>query len=883
MKNLFNSLKKTTNELFAKNEAEALPEKQNATPAKQDNAGFHREFIQKGQHLYLPEHFVFNDLLDDLNRWFSRDKNFATKQFSQGAITILQYKPQKGFKSSLGLSVAYHLYLAVAENELLWAVRRADWVEDFENFSEENKLKLGSFIQESYEDDIEQWLSDYVLEKLLQQENVTPVDTQNRYTVEMSKAEQTWFYAQQEKDELLLAYMDISAARKLENEELTTEKTNWKFALTSHSAIFIAFDETNGVLHQIDVSGQPFVVKKEIGRNPVKVHASEWLTSRNNSGLFYEIQTAVNLHDLPRMREIARLNWIHNAKDTESNAFAFTLLEKIIRIENNPFDELSLLFVELAEKKRENIISSETTDEKLVNALKRIVGHAETENQMTKWAEKWELSHIDAFALMQILMRINLDDSDLMRILPFHRKVRRDFEILNKDKIAAVIFDLQFCSHLIHCDKNKEAIKLLEKHLPELPNETLSDLLPASNINPAGEASGQILRINLLDLLVKAKGKENAIGEIQQLAQLQPLVKKRIAHLLEVASGDLATRTHHLSSMLEAEALKFDENTEASEPKPLEPLSSQLLDTKMKHPASRQGGVFGALQSWLAEVEIPDYSAIKSFSERLSEKNFPLLNTIVADIKHAMRLEGVETYIARGDKATGIDSFEGNPSFLIIGVNHLTEESEYYMTTDELKFAIATELAHLHYKHSRITSTDVWKGAKDKGLFLIDAVLSVIPMVGLLGNSVRNIARLNAIAAVLQRVQQIENFTEKSKEIVEVTSQAVGVYKNTTKYQAETDREKELLATSRIMQLTADRAGLLFSNSLKAAVRAMFLSSPLYQRELDVATRYGLNSLLLKQDDEGNYLHQELAVRLAAMFSFYLSNDYQELKEAIKA
>ena len=177
---------------------------------------------------------------------------------------------------------------------------------------------------------------------------------------------------------------------------------------------------------------------------------------------------------------------------------------------------------------------------------------------------------------------------------------------------------------------------------------------------------------------------------------------------------------------------------------------------------------------------------IKSYSEPLNTKNYPEINNIVTDIKVAFNLEGLETFISRGDKSVGITSFEATIPFLIIGGEHLNPESQYYLTLSEIKFAILLlklfwQWSHLYFKHSRITSTDVWRGTMEKSIFVVDALLSVLPVVGILGKSFGYFEKLKSFASLLQKSEKLTNITSKSQIVLNSTNQAVNVYKNVIK------------------------------------------------------------------------------------------------------
>ncbi len=94
----------------------------------------------------------------------------------------------------------------------------------------------------------------------------------------------------------------------------------------------------------------------------------------------------------------------------------------------------------------------------------------------------------------------------------------------------------------------------------------------------------------------------------------------------------------------------------------------------------------------------------------------------------------------------------------------------------------------------------------------------------------------------------------------------------------EAPEEKEsmvepLLATHRLMQLTADRVGLALAGDL-GAVRAVLALRG--EKDVAGAEEMGLEAWATRRH-EGVLVDADLAVRLTAMLSFYLSDDWPEL------
>ncbi len=211
------------------------------------------------------------------------------------------------------------------------------------------------------------------------------------------------------------------------------------------------------------------------------------------------------------------------------------------------------------------------------------------------------------------------------------------------------------------------------------------------------------------------------------------------------------------------------------------------------------------------------------------------------------------------------------------------------MTRNLLQFAVGAEVAHLCFGYTRLTSTDVWDGVWEKGSKMLELVGAFAGPLGFLGNTVAGLGRLAAAQGVLRKAEVVTSSAGKALEVigfaqgVKVAGSKIGTDEGAPKDTEIGERESEMLAACRMMQLSADRAGLTLSGDLRASIEAIFLSSAEYRVELPLARRHGLVKTLSRRDGEGKLMNQALAQRIAALFSFYLSGDYQELREALTA
>jgi len=833
--------------------------------------------LNQGTVAYVSDKINVEVFVESLLEWMQKELNIEALYSHGKNIHSIKYKSKGGITDSLGLNAGYVLFFIFDQQKIYFDVKNDKWFE-----SGDNKFSLGKLVSDSYQANIQTYVFNYLLKNTPGASVNLKADSRNHHIEDLNEQKKIWFANHSKEQEILLVFLGFSSIKNNDGSLNDDKDLSWYLVISSEKAQIVAFDKREIELQNISCNEEAIKVKKELGRDPVIYEKISFLSTRSNADLFSQIQHINLLPKDEKIREIARLNWIYKKKNEASNQLAIELVELLINEGHSPFDELSLLFMEYSEGNREKVFSEYVEDNKLLNLLHQILNYAGTNELLTKWIKEWEISYIDSVSINNLLLKAIDDAVQANNILPFHRLVRDNFHKKNSDEINQVLFDITFCNHLIKCGLGNEAKKILKKRLGQLPDEGLSDLLPAKDVDLTGPAAGQIIKVTILEIMAELETEKNAIDYKCQVARLQPLVEERVDKLIEVSEEKIAAKGGELKSIMEPEGLVNDGHESTSFK--YKPLDTKLLDKHIQHPAGRKGGSFSNFQKWLASIKIPDYSMLKSYSEKLSPQKHQAVNDIITDIKYALNIEKLEVYISRGEKSVGISGFESSPLFLIIGGDHLDKNSPHYLNPLELRFAIGVELAHLHFKHARITSSDIWKGAWEKGYFVVDTVLSVIPALGLFSKSIQGIAKLNAVSSFLQKTNKLGKVSSQSKEILNTSEQIVNIYKSkVSKDKNENEKEQEFLATSRIIQLTADRCAFIFTKDLKAAIRAMFLVSKKYYTEIPVIEKYGLKEFLLKKNEDSSFRHQELAIRLASLFSFYLSNDYETIISKLEA
>jgi hypothetical protein len=831
--------------------------------------------LNKGTVAYLPSGFEFGHMMDKL-MLFLLNLGLEAEYYKDDQLHQVQYMHKSGITESIGLSEGFRIFMLFDQQQVFWDIKPQKWFNSEENISFFSKL-----INDSHEKEIKGFIFQYLYE---QGPGYFPykLDTRNHFIDPLSEPKKLWFSANLPPEDYVFVFLEISAVKK-DNGVLNTDKNlKWYVYFSSSKAGLIAFNQREQVVQQIDIAVDKFRVKKELGRNPVFIDQIKLLSTRSNSELFYHIQDLYKLNKIEKIRDIVRLNWQYKEENEPSNQYAIDLLKTLVAETNDAFDELALLYMEFTSIDRQRVFSEFVENEKLLSITQKILEHPNTHEQLAHWIIKWNISYIDSVAINSLLVKSSQNAVQANNILPFYRFVRERFFDQDSDKTNQIVFDIGFCKHLLKCGLIKEAKKIMEKRLDQIPDETILDILPPKNMDLTDTASGQKIKITILEILAELET-EKIAGKLKcKIARLQPLVEERMANIMNLTIPQISAKAAELKNLMMPGGLVID--APVTKQFRYKPLDKSQIEKYIKHPASRPNGIFSNFQKWLASAKIPDLSVLKSYTEKLSAQKYPELSSAIADIKYALNIEALEVYIAHGEKSVGISSFESNPQFLVVGGDHLDKNSPHYLNPSELRFAVATELAHLYFKHARITSSDLWKGAFEKGYFVVDALLSIFPAVGMFSKSLMTVGKLTQISDFLQKAEKLGKISARSRDIVKSSEQVVSIYNS--KFSTDKNENKvemELLAASRIMQLTAHRCALVFTKDLKAGIRSMFLISRRYYTELPVIEKYGLRDYLLKQDEKGNFRHQELAIRLADLFSFYLSEDYEIMVEKLES
>jgi hypothetical protein len=727
-----------------------------------------------------------------------------------------------------------------------------------------------------------------------------------RHVEAPSDLECAWLAAELAPDEELLAWIPSTSKLPVQTDGAAGTEAAVHFLFTSRRAALVAIAPSGDAR----VDGlDPIALQFERRRGRVTVRSGEhrWAVTKKVASLLAEVERGPTLAEIDRLVEVARLNFIERAgaaserrakRVGEANGGAggteaSPTTERVEGPEGRrsrperdgkeaPLDfahrilDLSVRRGSVAAEIARRLVAAEL-DEPRADLDALLAKLRESNAAPRAFAELWLGWRISRRAALALLAELRAQGD---RAEPWALELHRSVHARDRERRApfdAARADIALAEHLIDVARRAEAAELLEARLGALPSEALEDLLPREDADLTAGGGGQALRIRVYELLAVARAEAGApdLRAVSELARLEPLVVDRVRALSERGSGDVGERASRVLGVLQPHGLGRRDDPVLRDATELEPFSGEFLQTVIRHPLVREGSaLLGRLQAMLAAVPAPDPTVIRQYCERLSSDRAAAPEAVHSAARaldvavRALGVPRVEAYVSRGEKGVGVRAYEADPPFVLIGGRHLEADSAFYLSPLELGFAIGAEVTHLRFGHTRATSSEVWAGALDKSRQGLDIALGVLPLLRgfSLADRAADLVTRVPIASVKRAIDRatLANKRARARETASSTEPISAV-------------NEQLVAAHRLMQLTADRAGLVIAGDLHAALRAMLLVRKDYERELDAIEERGLDAVLAERTEGGRMRYQHLAVRVAALLSFYLSPDSTRL------
>ena len=689
---------------------------------------------------------------------------------------------------------------------------------------------------------VRQWIASMKLGVTRPADQLTA--TKNPLLARLPLATQLWLSRWLNTDERILAGLELAQDLQIATQYGDRRTAPSYFILTSHRAALCCVSDL-GDAESFELHGKMQVLAKA-GRDDITFGERSWQSTLTNESGYREVATLANAdpfdrYDIFLARQWSRLDPAQRELELKQTPPACDRWPALTScaLQDTPADELELP----------------------IQALRNC-----SPNDVVSWWQRWGTQLFDAapFALRLLHALAKMCDLPAYDVaLPDIGSKIRATVLAEKTSLPAlerVLFDHEYGQLLISSGHTGEAIRIIHALLNALPAPDQLALIAGED---APDAPVHRIRRALLEELAGLP-ELNAQARLhvrREQHSLMPLDVAALRALHAELEGDALARCNTILEFLDSAG-----NHERDTP-PLPKttrLSQAQRQQQLSHPAGR-AEAFSRLQSLLATVDVPDHSALKKYCEPGTQA------IVVQAIRNAcvtLDIPAIDAYVSRGGHSVGVQAHEGKPHFVLIGGDHLDPNSPLQMSQFEMQFALGAEIAHLSFGHGRVTSREVWIGAFDKGKATLDMALSIVPFLGAfnwgkrLGQITKHLDN-HAVGKVLDRAKRWLGAGIAGKADLSL------------------DRSVGLIAAHRLMQLTADRAGLILCGDVEAAFRAMFKLRRESAAELAIADSDGWSAAFerLKRFDEE--AAENLRLRCGALISFYLSDDYAQLRAAV--
>lgn len=641
----------------------------------------------------------------------------------------------------------------------------------------------------------------------------------------------TWLMNDENGTEVLLAALATSKEVRVESSVSEEQTLRAACVLTGRRAALVAVTSLGDVW--LEELSAPMIVKSERGRDRVTSGEQEWLTSRTNEKRFHDVAPWSVAEDGARLR--LALDASLEAGEMERAEYIAARLQ----------DACSQAALWLRGKR-------EAPNESEWDRFSADVG-----DSGIAWAARWQLSQ-DAQTQLASRLREHAAASPIA--LALHEA---HVSGAGKQSVTeSTDTQIRWAEHLRSAGREADSAKVLEDALASLADGDAMDLVPHGDVD---EPNPQVrARVGLLEAKRSLLTGPPHFDATLALARLEPLQIRRVADLIEVAPLPLADRASVVGSILSGGL----DAPGLSAPSDDAPLSDEDL-ALLRHPIGRTDEFLGGLSTLVASIERPDHSALRAYCPRLRDE------TRRAVFDRAAKRLGVKAdiYVSGGDDSVGCFGHEdGESMFVVLGGHHVDESEPRFLSPVELAFAFGSELAHLRFGHSRVTSSALWKGAFDLGVSGFDVLLGAVPLLGRykIGDGISKLANAfkdGSAQKLGRRARKLLKFgKDKDAEDTE----------NADAEASETNAAADqLIAAHRLMQLGADRAGLLICGHPAPAIKAMLALDG--GDALEAYRKDGLYAMATMRSTEGQLVHAELTLRVCALLSFWLSEDYATL------
>ena len=662
-------------------------------------------------------------------------------------------------------------------------------------------------------------------------------------------------------DERVLAWLATGTYREIRSPWLGTCHARLHFLATEKRCALVAVsDNAPPASEWFEPSPMATTTTRTTLR--LRLGAQSFISAPTNAPLFAEFASLTALNSTARLRAAAELNWRLGERGPQQVSVCLDLLDAA----SKAGDDLAPFAIRWLATNQ----PSASDPAELAGWLARVKNRKRASGCLADLWSAFGEPLQEGIAMVNALRLIGEDAEPYAVTL--HVRVSERNRALLKRPDQRFQSDLELAAHLCQAGSLAQAEVLLKQLRRKSPPRQLEDF--AAPKSPRAALVRRVLELSVL-VSTTGNGATHARRELARHGPLEARLQRSLARHAKPPADEVGRRALILASLLEAPFAQLASNTPHAQAPPLSVLDPQrpfsrtelhkLIPTEVSDDAT---ALLRRMSATLAKSTGPSATVLAAYVERLVE-GYERLYNVLQHAAHLLGLGSVGLYIARGELAQGIRAYEAPAPCILVGHRHLQQNSAEYLSESELAFVLGGEVAHLRFGETRVNSLDVWLGALDITRQGLGFALGALPVLG----------QAKALAPLQHLFRRVPSNSLQA--LLRILATGVNASRNASGSRQSPTHPRSAqipISAHRLMLLRADRMGLLCCVDPAVALRTMvrFHYPASLWSDIDQQAPAGI---VLQQLALATKLGaRDFAIRAAALCSFWISSDFDELR-----
>ena len=812
----------------------------------------------------VPYSFDFNDFAKSLFSYINDTLKASAQEAQHGddikSVTFSPIGLGLMKKTVVYCLLDYHLYINILP---------AKEIEN-PNYSEG---KISEILSSGKTDKIYQFAEDYVM-RLYPPEVAEMVKPKGRYFFSTAPGVAAIIASHLEENEVVLAKLDIYRIDASKSNAQTNDMDMAFYLSTTHGSYLFVLDKNIQEKYIETLSDAPMTVKAKIGRDPVTCGSTKWLTMRDNDFLFDEVSRA---NTLPPQEKLLTFSQLHfNMGDAIADKeYASHLINKFADNDGSEFAKFAAKLIEFSVslEKKPDAMDSKLAIE-LMECANSLFSEDGFEKKISEFVPKYNFDAQELMALIFVISRVKntLDESSLFAEMMQSLKER--FFAVDADTLDRAFACVSIAKKLNMAGEHATPAKIAKEALELCGDMSAVTLAPGLDTTPDMPYSGPALQYAALEELYKSAESDKQRFEFAvEMCKVKPLIESNLANAIEYSQND-AVRNRLQAAMSVFDVERYNNCSYTATTNALEGSFSKISAASFMPECTRRRKAYSGFAEWVDKVT-PDksISSVKSYGELVDTNNFHLLFEFDESLTKYFDTD-VDVYVLSNRNQGIISNDDGDGKYIIIDSELLDTDNPNYMNGSELLFVMAREFASLRLGLSRLSCHPQWRNYSVNGVHSQDVISLFAPEPSFIAPEVGRYTRLLAFG----KLMSLEGYFNFGIDSTSTAAELLGKTLDTLKFagsRPDNLKETEYAALSQLSAMVADRAGLLVSGNIVMSIKAMIHNDSQLKGGVAICGGGAVGKEACSRGTDGRPVNYDFAMRLNALLSFYISDDYK--------